>query len=126
VITQPHPKPTLMVDFLAMVEAGELVAMDGSRIVPKPCGRCKDSVNLGDTCPASVECPDCHSTAVRCKRPSGHEAASWHKARIEAARAIDDQRQAAGDPTVPAPWPPAVLPKRRAQRPALSGRGRLL
>ena len=26
-------------------------------------------------------CPDCGSTASRCKRPSGHEADEWHIAR---------------------------------------------
>ena len=29
-------------------------------------------------------CPDCKATGKRCKRPSGHEAAEWHKDRRDA------------------------------------------
>lgn len=28
-------------------------------------------------------CPDCGSHTKRCKRPSGHDAAEWHAARVE-------------------------------------------
>lgn len=31
-----------------------------------------------------IRCPVCGSTARRCKRPSGHDAAEWHREREDA------------------------------------------
>lgn len=40
------------------------------------------------------ECPTCHATGKRCKRPSGHDASEWHAARraLMVERVLDGER----------------------------------
>lgn len=103
-VTQPVPAPATWAEFEELLAAGVLITTGGQRLERRPCASC-GKTTTGETCPASIRCPICHSTTKACWRPSEHKAWEWHKARMQAAEAIDDERERAGDPTLPARWP---------------------
>ncbi len=72
--------------------AGEIVGMTGLPLALRLCEKCRRCNTFGETCPASLRCPTCGSTAVRCRRPSGHDAAEWHRAPLKAAADVDAAR----------------------------------
>ena len=75
-----------------MAAAGEIIGMTGLPVALRLCEKCRRCNTFGETCPASLRCPTCGSTAVRCRRPSGHDAAEWHRARLKAAADVDAAR----------------------------------
>lgn len=106
--TQPAPRPDTLAEVRALLDAGELVNLAGEPLTLADCGTCPGA-QLGETCPRAVTCPTCGATPGRpCRRPSGHDIATpgrVHDTRSTAAEAVDEQRERAGDPTLPAPWP---------------------
>jgi hypothetical protein len=55
-----------------------------------PCSWCGANAAEGSVCPWSLSCPTCRARpGIRCKRPSGHDAAAMHADRWKAAEAID-------------------------------------
>lgn len=109
-ITQPVPAPRFVDEYWLLVEAGVLIDLAGRPLRWRSCPLCGTRVVPGTTCPLSLPCPQCGARAGRrrCLRPSGHEAAQWHTARVRAAERIDESRIAAGAVFFPAPWPRPV------------------
>jgi hypothetical protein len=102
---QPVSAQTISAELTALVAAGTLVDLAGRPPVSSPRDWC-GGATVGDTCQMSLDCPSCYLHGGRagslCDQPSGHTAAEPHRSRLAAA---DDARQAAGDLTLPAPWP---------------------
>ncbi|MGA5819892.1 hypothetical protein ACPC54_18770 [Kitasatospora sp. NPDC094028] len=104
-VFQPVPAPVYHRQYRELLAAGVLVQRSGDPLPGGPCPTC-DSLSDGYTCPGSITCPRCRAGAGRrCQRPSGHESDQWHRARRDAADRVDQQREEADDPTLPAPWP---------------------
>jgi hypothetical protein len=105
---QPVAAPASAAELQALLDAGVLVDLAGRPLVARRCGCGRRT--LGETCPQVIPCRTCGQVGGRpgrpCFRPSGHQAADWHAARVAAAAAVDVERERAGDPTVPASWPP--------------------
>jgi len=121
-VTQPRRADTI--EELRAMAAGEIVGMTGLPLALRLCEKCRRCNTFGETCPASLRCPTCGSTAVRCRRPSGHDAAEWHRARLKAAADVDAAREAAGDPVLPPRWPEAPIraPQSRFPKAFIPGR----
>ncbi|WP_033821033.1 MULTISPECIES: hypothetical protein [unclassified Kitasatospora] len=104
---QPVPSPGDPAAAHLLLQAGELIDLTGDPLQPGPrCATC-EGFDLGDTCPMALTCPTCLAVpGRRCRRPSGHTAPGTHVARLKAADLADDEREAAGDPTLPARWAP--------------------
>lgn len=108
-VEQPVPPPATWADFAALAESGRLVSAAGSPLVLRACPTCRNRT-LGETCPQTVPCPGCSAGPRQpCVRPSGHAyvGGGFHAERLDRAALVDAERQAAGDPTVPAAWPAA-------------------
>lgn len=113
---QPVAPPATVAEYRQLLDDQVLVDLAGRPLVARPCPHCTTST-VGETCPQSLRCPSCEAAPGQaCRRPSEHvlsaRFATWHRARTAAADDVDDARQAANDPTLPAPWPP----KPRARR----------
>lgn len=80
------------------------------------CPWCGGEVPAGgftETCPRSVACPTCDSgPGSPCYRPSGHRAPQLHATRLDAAAALDVDRDLFGNLTVPAPELPGYMTSR--------------
>lgn len=112
-VTQPVPRPHLRADYLALIDAGVLVDLAGRLLRWRSCPYCGEyPLAEGVTCPIQMACPSCDAPAgrSRCRRPSGHDTASLHTGRVQAAHRRDEERIAAGDLSLPAPWPPDPTP----------------
>lgn len=102
---QPVPAPVYLSEYQQLLAAGVLVDRAGRPVSGRRCATCDGLVDTY-TCPGALPCPRCGAhSGQRCRRPSGHTADRWHAARTKAAEAIDQQREAADDPTLLAPWP---------------------
>jgi len=101
-ITQPMPKPETWAEFQTVKP--RMIDTLGRPLVSEFCPGCAVTHFTVEPCVAEVPCPDCGSTKTRCMRPSEHEAAAWHAARIDAFDQLRDEREAAGLPQV-AIWP---------------------
>jgi hypothetical protein len=101
-LVQPVLKPSTWGEYLAVRE--RMIDTHGRPLVIAHCDQCSSSHFTVEPCLSDVACPDCGSTAARCQRPSGHEAAAWHASRINELERITAQREAHGAPAV-APWP---------------------
>jgi hypothetical protein len=103
---QTFEPPSDLATSRAWRAAGLLVDVAG-RALPtarRPCAFC-DGDDLGDTCPAALTCPTCRAgPRTRCRRPSGHAADQWHRARVRAADTEDQRREDGGDTNLPARW----------------------
>ena len=104
--------PATAAGYEALLAVGRLVDLAGRPLQRRPCAFC-DGATVGATCPMSLPCPTCArvweghglgGVGRPCCRPSGHQAHRLHAARVRAAEAADDAREAAGDPTLPARW----------------------
>lgn len=106
---QPFPVPATQEEANLYRASGRMVTITGDPLPTerRACRWC-EGLDDGDTCVYSVSCEDCGAgPGYRCVRPSQHEVPAVHKCRIDAAEAMDDAREAAGDPTLPARWAPA-------------------
>ncbi len=105
---QPVPRPKTLREYLRLLAAGTLINLAGQPLQSSPCRWCSDTT-VGETCPMSVPCPACLAIpGRRCRRPSGHDpfsASRVHDSRVAAAVRRDEEREQAGDPTLPARWP---------------------
>jgi hypothetical protein len=102
---QPVPAPLYRSEYQQLLAAGVLIDRAGRPVSGGPCATC-DGLTDTYTCPGALPCPHCRADrGQRCQRPSGHTADRWHAARIDAADAIDQQREDADDPSLLAPWP---------------------
>lgn len=110
-VVQPVGPPASRAQAVEWFNAGVLVDSAGRTLDSRSCVLCGGVHWGGEPCFREVRCPnvDCQSTGLRCRRPSEHDASDWHKARREAFEAECRRRIAAGDLTLPAPWPPARL-----------------
>jgi hypothetical protein len=114
---QPVAAPATLAGYRQLLVDQVLVDLAGRPLVARPCPHCPTST-VGETCPQSLHCPSCAAAPDKpCRRPSEHALgaafAGWHAKRTAAAELADDQRQAHGDPTLPAPWPPRRSARRR-------------
>lgn len=100
--TQPMPKPATVDEYERI--RGELIDTLGNPVVRAWCQKCRCEHFTVDPCVAEVPCPRCDSRAMRSRRPSGHEAGSWHAERVKAFDRLRDEMEAAGMPQV-AKWP---------------------
>ncbi|WP_295851247.1 hypothetical protein [uncultured Microbacterium sp.] len=106
-IVQTVPRPTTWAEYEAV--KSQLVDTLGQPLVSEYCARCRCEHFTVEPHLSEVPCPDCGSTATRCLRGSGFEAAEWHQARVEAFDQLRDERDAAGVAQV-AKWAePAAL-----------------
>lgn len=101
-ITQIVRKPETWEEYERI--RAELIDTHGRSLVRAWCKQCRCEHFTVDPCLAQVPCPRCGSDAVRCRRPSGHEAARWHSERIKAFDRLFGNLEAAGIPQV-ARWP---------------------
>lgn len=105
-VVQPVLAPGNDKDYARLLHDGVLIDLAGRPLTWEPCPDCKGEGTSGVTCPMALECRHCGAKPRRmCKRPSEHDAAELHKARYDDAEADNKRRAAAGDLTVPAPWP---------------------
>jgi len=105
---QPFPRPNTVAEYLQL--RPHMIDTLGNQLVLAPCPDCAHEHFTVEPCASEAPCPDCGATGTRCRRPSGHDAASWHEARREAFEALCAAREALGLPqvarwaeTVPAP-----------------------
>lgn len=102
---QPVADPGTHEGFRDLVSKGVLIDMAGLPLTFVDC-LCRRGKVSGMTCPIDVRCPQCGSKkGQKCMRPSEHTAADYHSTRVQAAEKDMADREAAGDPDVPAPWP---------------------
>lgn len=100
-VVQPVPKPATYDEYEKVKPL--LIDTTGAPLVNAPCARCGVPHFTVEPHADEVPCPQCGSRRARCVRPSEHEAAEWHAARIQAFDRLRDSREAAGEPQV-APW----------------------
>jgi hypothetical protein len=98
-------RPRTAAGLTALVDRRALLDLAGRTLVRQACS-CGGWHLGGEPCHVEVRCPDCRSTARTCKRPSGHDAQTWHNARWAEYERVTAARAAAGDLTLPAPWAP--------------------
>lgn len=101
-VVQPVPRPATVEEYLAVRPL--MVDSHGAPLVTARCGACGVEHFTVEPCAAEVRCPRCGSTAARCRRPSGHDAAAWHSARWVELDRVSSEREARGLPAV-ARWP---------------------
>lgn len=105
---QPVNPPATRAEFVVLRDTGQLVDLAGKPIRLMDCHLCQGQHLGKEPCHTLIRCPDCHSTARHCHRPSEHEAAGWHAGRIEAMEALIDRLVAEGETRIAAPWPRAM------------------
>ncbi len=109
-IYQPVPDPGNSSDYAKLVRDGRIIDMAGRPLEIGTCSVCgKPDTILNITCVRAVPCPGCPAkVGGPCQRPSEHRIDDGfaHRKRQLAAQAVDDERAAAGDLTVPALWRP--------------------
>jgi|GEM_PF-2812775 len=98
VFVQAVPRPATWEEFEAIKP--QLIDTLGSPLISEFCSRCRCNHFTVEPHLDEVPCPDCGSTAARCRRGSEHEASEWHKARREAFDRLRDELEAAGIPQV--------------------------
>lgn len=101
-ITQPVTCPETWAEFEAV--KSRMIDTHGHPLVSELCSACGTTHFTVEPCVSEVPCPTYGSTRARCVRPSEHEAAGWHAARVAAFDQLRDEREAAGMPQV-AIWP---------------------
>jgi len=101
-VRQPMPKPATDREYEQV--KSRMIDTAGRPLVSAFCTRCRHEHFTVEPCAGEAPCPRCGSTASRCRRPSGHDAAAWHGARAAAFEALCASREAAGIPQV-ARWP---------------------
>lgn len=94
VVYQPFSRPELVADYLE--QRGGMIDTHGNPLVNAYCAPCRTEHFTVEPHLAEVPCPTCGSTASRCRRPSGHDTAEWHRSRAEAFWRLCDEREAAG------------------------------
>ncbi len=99
---QPVPRPRTVADFEKIRPL--MVDTLGRPLRSSFCTVCGCSHFTVEPHVSEIPCPRCKSTGIRCQRPSGHDADSWHIERFEELDRISDERAAAGIAVV-APWP---------------------
>lgn len=104
-ITQPMRRPETTAEYEAMKPW--MIDTHGKPLISAYCADCRTTHFTVEPCIREVPCPDCGSTTIRCRRPSGHDAA-WHASRVAAFDELRDQRDAAGVPQV-AVWPHGLV-----------------
>lgn len=109
--TQPVPAPATVDAYESLLAGGVLVNLGGEPLVRATCQQCRTHTTLGETCPRSLPCRNHHTAAGSpCVRPSGHQVpGGFCRDRQKAAERLDDERQLAGDPSLPAPWPGPIV-----------------
>lgn len=100
---QPVTKPKTWGEFFKVRPL--MVDTFGNPLVSEYCARCRDEHFTVEPHIDEIVCPECGSIALRCHRPSGHDAANWHKRRFDELDRLGDEREAAGLPAV-ARWLP--------------------
>lgn len=99
---QPMPKPATIDEYRRV--RPQMIDTAGRPLVLAPCASCGREHFTVEPCAHEAPCPRCGSTAGRCRRPSGHDAAEWHAERVAVFESLCDEREAAGLPQV-ARWP---------------------
>lgn len=100
-VTQPFAAPATWAEFERIKPL--LIDTHGNAAVSALCGKCRVRHFTVEPHAADAACPRCGSTAAHCQRPSGHDAAGWHRERVEVFDALRDDLQAQGHPQI-APW----------------------
>lgn len=93
-MTQPMPRPATWDQYAAARPS--MIDTLGRPLELAFCSACQVEHFTVEPCLAMVPCPQCGSTRSRCVRPSAHEAAGWHAARIEAFDELRDRLEANG------------------------------
>lgn len=106
-IRQPMPRPTTFAAYLSA--RPRMVDTHGNLLRSEHCARCAQEHFTVEPCASEAPCPQCGSSASRCRRPSGHDATEWHAARRSAFETLCAEREAAGLPQV-ALWPETAAP----------------
>ena len=99
---QPVLKPSTWGEYMAIRDL--MIDTHGHPLVVAQCDQCSSSHFTVEPCLSEIACPDCGSTAARCQRPSGHDAAAWHASRQAELERITVEREARGVAVV-ARWP---------------------
>ena len=97
-VTQPVSKPQTLEEYERIRPL--MIDTWGRPLVSEWCGACRSRHFTVQPCAGAVACPRCGSRRVRCLRPSGHEADSWHRDRQAAYDRHCDELEAAGRPQV--------------------------
>jgi len=123
---QHEPAPATRAEFRALVDDGLLITTGGKTLVRRPCPRCGSlllgSVDGAETCWCIFTCPACSATpGQRCRRPSEHAVFGNrpHGSRVNLALADTERRAQAGDPDLPACWPPQSASTSSVEQPTL-------
>lgn len=103
-IEQPVPKPATISEYLEIRHL--LIDTHGRPLELVDCDGCRCPHYSVEPHLYELACPTCGSTARRCRRPSGHEAQTWHQSRVDLREWLIDARAEDGRPVV-APWPAA-------------------
>lgn len=98
---QPVPAPSTQSEYAAIRHL--LIDTAGAPLRVTHCARCRVEHFTVEPHLDEVPCPACGSVHARCVRPSGHDAAAWHRDRVAAFDRLRDEREAAGVAQV-APW----------------------
>lgn len=104
---QPMPRPATFDEYLRI--RPQMIDTTGQPLVLTSCESCKRQHFTVEPCAVEAPCPRCGSAAGRCRRPSGHNAASWHTERVVVFEELCNAREAAGLPQV-ARWPEPTRP----------------
>lgn len=97
-LRQAVPRPKTWGDYERVRPA--LIDTYGRPCVTFDCGECHAEHFTVGICHQKVRCPQCGSTARRCRRSSGHDASEWHRARFNEHDRIVDELDRAGFPVV--------------------------
>ncbi|MER5608236.1 DUF6884 domain-containing protein [Micromonospora tulbaghiae] len=103
--------------YAKLIEDGVLIDGAGAPLRQEKCWLClvrrPHQITSGVTCPYAIDCPTCEAKPNQaCGTTSG-----LHDRRIILAQEVDQARAAAGDLSVPAPWPGKAAELRAGQRP---------
>lgn len=97
-VVQPMPMPLTWEEYERAKP--QMIDTRGRLLVSAVCSRCRVAHFTVEPCASDAPCPSCGSTAARCTRPSEHDAAEWHAARVTAFNQLRDELEAAGLPQV--------------------------
>lgn len=104
--------PKTFDEYIRVRDSGRMIDTLGRPLELFDCDRCGCRHFAVEPCMRDVKCPDCGSTAQRCKRGSGHDAAEYHKARMDAFYQLCDELEEQGIAQVARwlPKPPEAEP----------------